>query len=75
MHIDVATRATKSSATRAVHIEVASDLSTDFFINALRRFIARKGQPDEIFSDNGTNFVGAERILRITSKSTTIKIE
>ena len=50
--------------TRAVHIEVASDLSTDFFINALRRFIARRGQPDEIFSDNGTNFVGAKRVFR-----------
>ena len=50
--------------TRAVHVEVASDLSTDSFINALRRFIARRGQPDEIFSDIGINFVGAERVLR-----------
>ena len=55
--------------TRAVHIEVASDLSTDSFINALRRFIARRGQPDEIFSDNGTNFVGAERVLRESLQS------
>ena len=55
--------------TRAVHIEVASDLSTGSFINALRRFIARRGQPDEIFSDNGTNFVGAERVLRESLQS------
>ena len=55
--------------TRAVHIEVASDLSTDSFINAPRRFIARRGQPDEIFSDNGTNFVGAERVLRESLQS------
>ena len=55
--------------TRAVHIEVASDLFTDSFINALRRFIARRGQPDEIFSDNGTNFVGAERVLRESLQS------
>ena len=54
--------------TRAVHIEVASDLSTDSFINALR-FIARRGQPDEIFSDNGTNFVGTERVLRESLQS------
>ena len=47
-----------------MHIEVANDLSTDSFINALRRFIARRGQPDEIFSDNGTNFVGDERVFR-----------
>ena len=46
-----------------MHIEVANDLSTDSFINALKRFIARRGQPDEIFSDNGTNFVGAKRVF------------
>ena len=61
--------------TKAVHIEVARDLSTDSFINALRRFIARRGQLDEVFSDNGSNFVGAERVLRESLKSTTIKIE
>ena len=55
--------------TRAVHIEVSSDLSTDSFINAMRRFIARRSQPDEIFSDNGTNFAGAKRILRESLQS------
>ena len=49
---------------RAVHIEVAADLTTNSFINALRRFIGRRGQPRAIFSDNGTNFVGAEKELR-----------
>ncbi|XP_046873085.1 uncharacterized protein LOC124465379 [Hypomesus transpacificus] len=49
---------------RAIHIEVASSLDTDSFIHALRRFIARRGQVQELRSDNGTNFIGAERELR-----------
>ena len=51
-------------AVRAVHIEVANSLSTDGFINALRRFISRRGPVRTIRCDNGTNFVGAERELR-----------
>ena len=35
------------------------DLSTDYFIIALKRFNARRGRPLRIYSDNGTNFVGA----------------
>ena len=49
---------------RAIHIEVATSLETDSFINALRRFIARRGNVQVIRSDNGTNFVGAERELK-----------
>ena len=49
---------------RAVHIEVASSLDTGSFISALRRFIARRGQPEEMRSDNGGNFVRGERELR-----------
>ena len=49
---------------RAVHIEVAHSLTSYSFINALRRFISRRGNVTEMRSDNGTNFVGAERELR-----------
>lgn len=51
-------------ALRAIHIEVTHSLDTTSFINALQRFISRRGQPKEITSDNGGNFVGAERELR-----------
>lgn len=46
-------------AIRAVHIELVTDLSSETFISALNRFIARRGKPVNIFSDNGTCFVGA----------------
>ena len=52
-------------ALRAVHLEVCHSLDTDSFIHALRRFIARRGQVKEIRSDNGSNFVGGERELRV----------
>jgi hypothetical protein len=49
---------------RAVHIEMLSRLDTDSFICALRRFVARRGCPQKIFCDNGTNFVGAHREIQ-----------
>ncbi|KAK2578364.1 hypothetical protein KPH14_000931 [Odynerus spinipes] len=55
-------------ATKAVHFEVASKLSSAIFIVAYRRFIARRGHPTVIFSDNGTNFVGAHHELRDLSR-------
>ena len=51
-------------ATRAVHIEMSHTLDTDSFIHALDRFIARRGEPKEIWSDNGSNFVGAHIELK-----------
>lgn len=55
-------------ATKAVHLELASELSTAAFIAAYRRFVARRGHPSAIFSDNGTNFVGANNYLRDLGK-------
>lgn len=50
-------------ATRAVHIEVVSDMTTDAFLAAFKRFIARRGKCSHVYSDNGTTFVGAAKIL------------
>lgn len=44
---------------RAIHLELAVDLTTEGFLNALKRFVARRGKPLTISSDNGSNFVGA----------------
>lgn len=48
---------------RAVHVEVVHSLSAESCKMAIRRFIARRGVPQQIFSDNGTNFRGAAREL------------
>lgn len=44
-------------AVRAIHIELVTDLTSQGFLSALNRFIARRGKPANIYSDNGTNFV------------------
>jgi len=54
--------------TKAVHIEVVTFLSTEAFLAAPRHFIARRGKPRTICSDNGTNFQGAANVLRAIYK-------
>ncbi|XP_067620048.1 uncharacterized protein [Eurosta solidaginis] len=49
---------------KAIHLELVPDLTSAAFIAALRRFIARRGRCRVIYSDNATNFVGANRELR-----------
>ena len=46
---------------KAVYLEAVSDLSSDAFLACLRRFMGRCGLPSTIWSDNGSNFVGAKR--------------
>ncbi|XP_022808694.1 uncharacterized protein LOC111345671 [Stylophora pistillata] len=48
-------------AIRAVHLENSHGLGTDSFLLALRRFIARRGQVKQIYSDNGSNLIGGEK--------------
>lgn len=49
--------------TKNLHLEVASELTSAAFIAALRRFVGRRGRVSTIYSDRGTNFVGAQREL------------
>ncbi|XP_076383911.1 uncharacterized protein LOC143261227 [Megalopta genalis] len=51
-------------ATRAVHLELVSDLTSEAFIAALQRFIGRRGLCANLYSDNGSNFKGAANELR-----------
>ncbi|XP_059045891.1 uncharacterized protein LOC131841587 [Achroia grisella] len=64
-------------ATKAVHLETVSSLSTDGFIAALRRFVARRGRCSTIHADCGTNFIGARNQLVSLTKiaSETERIE
>ncbi|XP_060518951.1 uncharacterized protein LOC132697424 [Cylas formicarius] len=50
-------------STKAVHLELVSDLSTSAFLAAFKRFVSRRGRCDNIHSDNGTNFSGASKEL------------
>ncbi|XP_043466366.1 uncharacterized protein LOC122501154 [Leptopilina heterotoma] len=51
-------------ATKAIHLEAVSDMTTASFMAAFRRFTGRRGLCRQIFSDNGTTFQGADRELR-----------
>lgn len=51
-------------STRAMHIELVSELSTNAFLAALSRFTSRRGLCSNIFSDCGTNFEGANNVLQ-----------
>lgn len=53
-------------STKAVHIEVAEDLTSNAFLDAFNRMVARRGNVDSCWSDNGTNFRGAYKELRQT---------
>ncbi|GAA6085472.1 uncharacterized protein LOC122145514 [Tachysurus ichikawai] len=49
---------------RAIHVELANTLSTESFLLAYQRFTAVRGHPRMVWSDPGTNFVGAKPVLK-----------
>ena len=53
-----------SLTVKAVHLELVSALTTDAFIGCLRHFISRCGKPSLIWSDHGSNFIGAGREIK-----------
>ncbi|GFS58424.1 integrase catalytic domain-containing protein [Trichonephila clavipes] len=55
--------------TRAVHLEILSDLTLDAIIAILKRFMSRRGKCSKIFTDNATNFVGANSQLKAFYKT------
>ena len=56
-------------ATKAIHLELVTDCTSKAFLATLDRFVARRGLPAIIFSDNGTTFQGADNELRVTFNS------
>ena len=50
--------------TRAVHLELVEDMTTECFISCFRRFISRRGKPDLMVSDNAGQFVLTSKVLR-----------
>ena len=63
------------SAVRAVHLEVVEDMKAEDFLEAFRRFIARRGKPNKIISDNATllKLQGIQSILLEMTSPATVK--
>ena len=57
---------------RAIHLELVTDRTTDAFLMAFRRFACTRGHPAVCWSDHGTNFVGAQDYLREICKQENI---
>ncbi|XP_075157733.1 uncharacterized protein LOC142231000 [Haematobia irritans] len=51
--------------TKAIHLEAVSNLTTSAFLAAFKRFVSRRGQCSDLYSDCGTNFVGASKELQV----------
>ena len=70
---------------RALHLDVVESCETEVFINALKRFVNRRGSPKAMYSEICSNFKGALKELKelvqgldryaITNFATTMKIE
>ncbi len=62
-------------ATKAMHLEVVSDKSTDAFLSAFDRFTARRGHPECCFSDNATTFIGAKNVLALEPENSLLEFD
>ncbi|XP_029157318.1 uncharacterized protein LOC114929805 [Nylanderia fulva] len=51
-------------STRAVHLEIVTNLTSEAFLGSFKRFISRRGKPACVYSDNGTTFVGARKQIK-----------
>ena len=61
------------SLTRALYLEILPDLTTEEFLKCLKRFIARKGRPEKIYSDNAKTFSAAAKWLKKVMKEEQIQ--
>ena len=61
-------------ATKALHLQLSPDLTTEAFLASFRRFIARRGRVSVIYSDQGTNFTGASNQLLAFSEEAATKL-
>ncbi|XP_050308277.1 uncharacterized protein LOC126744768 [Anthonomus grandis grandis] len=55
-------------STRAIHLELVLSLTSEDFLQAFTRFISKRGRPLEVFSDNGANFVRANKDLQVMAE-------
>lgn len=62
-------------ATKAVHLEVVSDKSTDTFLAAFDRFTAKRGFPECCYSDNGSTFIGAKNVLALNPEESLLEFD
>ena len=60
-------------ATRAVHLDILTDLNTDSFVRSFRRFVARRGFPNRVISDNGKTFKGADKAIQAMLRHSMVK--
>ncbi|GBM79729.1 hypothetical protein AVEN_27373-1 [Araneus ventricosus] len=58
---------------RAIHLELTTSLTTESFLQSFRRYAARRGRPSVVYSDNGTNLVGANNLIKRINWETVAK--
>ena len=59
--------------TRAVHLDIVTDLSTATFLRCLKRFASRRGLPRKFISDNGKTFKAASKYIKAVCEDATVK--